>query len=481
MHWTTIRDDFRHESYGRPAPPAGCRLPVGVALLLLTAAPSGAQESAWRLDEALATPDWLDVGGSYQARLEAMDNSFRVVDPGSDQLLVARLLLAVEARGDRFYAGAELEDARAWLHDVGTPVGTDDVNAGELLRAYVGYRRSDLFAAGDRFDLSLGRLTMNFGSRRLVARNVFRTTVNAFTGALAAWSLPDTVDLQAFYTLPVSRLPTALERERLLDNEVEFDRESTATRFWGIRASNLKIGSGAAGELYWYELDESDSPRLPTRNRDITTLGLRVTGDRGAWSWELEAAHQTGTSRATPLPIDQLDLDHRAWFVHVEAVRRFETDRNTRLALRYDYASGDRDPNDGEMERFDSLFGARPFDFGPISLYGPLARSNLKSPGVRVDFDVVDGVDAQVGYRAAWVAARRDFLPTGGVRDRDGQSGSFIGHQLDFRLRWFAIPQSLRIDLGGAYLVKGEILEDAPTAPPSGNTIFGYLMAVFTF
>ena len=67
--------------------------------------------------------------------------------------------------------------------------------------------------------VQLGRLTMDLGSRRLVARNRFRNNTNAFTGVDWKWQSELGWDFRAFYVLPVQRLPS--ERERLFDNDVE--------------------------------------------------------------------------------------------------------------------------------------------------------------------------------------------------------------------------------------------------------------------
>lgn len=63
--------------------------------------------------------------------------------------------------------------------------------------------------------------------------------------------------------------------------------------------------------------------------------------------------------------------------------------------------SGDGDPNDGRTERFDTLFGARRFEFGPTGIYGLLARSNVNSPGVKLDLRPKPGLALMLAYRAA--------------------------------------------------------------------------------
>ena len=75
------------------------------------------------------------------------------------------------------------------------------MNAAELLRAYLEYQGAGPGAGTLR--LRGGRITMDVGSRRFVARNRFRNTINGFTGFDAQWSSDEGHTLRAFYTLPV--------------------------------------------------------------------------------------------------------------------------------------------------------------------------------------------------------------------------------------------------------------------------------------
>jgi len=151
--------------------------------LLATAALAFADDFPWRLQDALNAPGWLIVEGDYRARYESLNNTYRILDPGSDDLVASRVHLHVRADGEQFYAGLELQDSRAWLDDTFTPVGTDDVNVLEPIRAYIGYRSGNV-------DVQLGRMTMDVGSRRMIARNRFRNTTNVFTGINAIWTNP---------------------------------------------------------------------------------------------------------------------------------------------------------------------------------------------------------------------------------------------------------------------------------------------------
>lgn len=450
------------------------RTSCALLLLVVGCACAHAQDEQRSLGSALGAPDWLSVTGSFRLRYEYMENTFRVVGPAQDELLVSRLRIHTRANGERFYGGFELQDSRAWLHQDLTPVGTDDVNALEPLQLYVGYRT-------DTLDVQLGRITMDVGSRRFVALNRTRNTINGFTGINARWTLPGRRSLQTFLTMPVARLPNNIERDRLRDNEFELDQEHEERVFWGLYLSGVGLAGGLDSDWYLFGLHEKDRPSLPTRNRDFLTAGLRLRKATDSWAFEFESALQSGEIRATLLPTDVTDLDHRAWFAHVELSRDLAGRWEPSVILRFDYASGDKDPDDGEFNRFDTLFGARRWEFGVTGIHGVFARSNILSPGLGLRLKPRPSFDLRFDYRPAWLASDRDFLTTAGLRDREGNSGSFIGHQLDVRWRWKPSSSNLSVDITAAYLWKGEFLEDAPLAPPADNTFYWYFSANFAF
>ena len=73
-----------------------------------------------------------------------------------------------------------------------------------------------------------------------------------------------------------------------------------------------------------------------------------------------------------------------AGFAHASAGYTFDAAWTPRVRVAWDYASGDADPNDGQNNRFDTLFGARRFEYGPTGIYGAVFRANLNSPEIRL-------------------------------------------------------------------------------------------------
>lgn len=435
----------------------------------------------WRLDEALGAPDWLDAGGSYRIRYETLDGAFRKGAAGSDQILVERLLFGVRAHWNAVYLGAELEDSRTQLADAGTPLGTDEVDTFEPLQIYAGLRESDVVQSGDSLDVRAGRITIDAGSRRLVARNRFRNTLNAFTGIEGVWTGAGGTEVQAFYVLPVQREPA--NRDALAHNSTQLDKESFRVELWGILVSQKNLLGRASGEVYLYGLHERDRPGVAVADRDLYTPGLRLFAKpkAGAWDFEIEGALQFGTSRFTPSPSDTADLDHFAGFFHGDVAYSFDVQWSPRLVLQYDYASGDEHPGDRVNNRFDTLFGARRFDFGPTGIYGAFARSNIDSPGFRIEAKPAAGLGGFIGYRAVWLAASRDVLTAANLRDVAGDTGNFVGHQIEAELHYDLLPGNLVLETGGAYLIDGPFLRHAPGAPHAGNTSYFYVQSTLSF
>ena len=447
---------------------------VGLIMMMSCSGVAQAQDVPTQPETATETPDSISISGSFRLRYESMRNTYRLVGPDEDELLVSRLLVHAQYKGKRLYGGLELHDSRAWWEEDLTPVGTDDVNALEPLRAYIGYRYEDV-------DIQAGRMTMDVGSRRLISRNRMRNTINAFTGVRAKWSTSGGVDLDTFLTMPVARLPNNLERDRLRNNEFELDQEHWERILWGLHVSHLRFGNRLDAAAYLIGIREEDRPGLPTRNRDFVTAGVHTKHSGDVWAYEFEAALQNGTSRASVLPLDTTDLDHRAWFTHAEISRKLPGSWEPSVIVRFDYASRDDNPEDGEFNRFDTLYGDRRWEFGPTGIYGALTRSNILSPGLALRSKPSPSTDFRVDYRPAWLASKRDFMPTAALRDRDGLSGSFIGHQVDLRWRWWSGSRNLTVDFTAAYLWKGEFLKNAPGAPPPANTAYAYISTALAF
>jgi len=190
-----------------------------------------------------------------------------------------------------------------------------EVNALELVQAYAKVELGDQRkgAKGGHGLLTLGRQTMDIGSRRLVARNRFRQTTNAFTGADLEWTTRGGARLQAFWTMPQIRRPD--DAQGLRDNRITFDLETTRVQFFGAHATLPHVLGGTL-EAYGFRLAEQDGDNRLTRNRRLWTTGARLFARpaAGKWDHDIEGAYQFGTARRSTAAADVTDSTSRRGF-----------------------------------------------------------------------------------------------------------------------------------------------------------------------
>ncbi|EED34136.1 conserved hypothetical protein [Luminiphilus syltensis NOR5-1B] len=412
------------------------------------------------------TAETIDFSGSYRLRYESLHNGPRPDSPESDELLVSRLFAQVKFEHESLIGLFEIQDSRAWLASTGTPLGTDDVNALEPLQAWIGWRGTADFP----LQVIAGRMTKQLSTRRLVARNRFRNTSNSFSGIDAEWS-GDRWRVNGFFLRPVQREPQ--DRRELERNRARVDETSSGQVFWGFELAPAQEPSWS---IHLLGLEEEDRDGFPTRDRDLVTFGAQyntVFASNGGWHHAGEVAIQTGRSRASLDSEDRNDLDHTAWFAHGELGFTWNTPWNPRVTLSMDYGTGDRDPTDNKTERFDTLFGARRFEYGPSGIYAVQARSNIVSPELR--WTAMKGpFELMAAWRSFWLEQPLDTHAGTGFRQKGDTRDRWVGHQVEGRVR-YSINRHWQLESGAVHLDKGPVLGSDAFAQGGRDAVYIYL------
>jgi hypothetical protein len=447
-----------------------------VLFVLLMVASAAADEGPWRFDRSVNLPERLALDFTHRTRIGHLEDQFRSGLEGNDTVLSFRSQLHARLRVlDWLTLGGEFIDSRLALDSDSTPRSTALINTTELLQAY-----AKLAHPIGELDAQLrgGRITMDVGSRRLVARNRFRNTINGFTGIDASIRTKNELSVRAFAVLPVQRRP--FRPQDLERPQTQIDKEDFNVVFVGLFGSG-RLPTGDQLELFSFGLREEDSGGRPTRNRKLWTGGWRLfrTPAAGRFDFQLESVLQAGESRLASAGRE--DLDHLAHFHHAELGYRFDAPWSPRLVAQFDYASGDDDPTDDENNRFDTLFGARRFDYGPTGIFGPFVRANLITPGLRLQLKPHARITGFTSVRAFWVAEKKDALLGMRLQDPRGNSGRYVGTQVEARIRFQILPGNLGLELGFAHLFTDEFREEVPTNNGQGDTTYVYAQTVVSF
>ncbi len=436
----------------KPAAAAGAWKPAETADAVLI------QENvSWQrhLHDALGLPEWIDLAIEHRTRFEYLGNSFRPGEPSTQTQYPqrTRLRLGLDGPGPlRFLA--EIQDARTW-GDGPRDFTVLMENKVDVLQLLVAATTKDLLGSGLRGDLHLGRMTLDVASRRLVARNSFRNTTNAFDGGHVQIGDGKDWRLRGFFVLPVLPKPGYLD-----------DDPSTRALFWGV-AAEAKRAAWLELEIYYLGLHDR------ILRRDYSTYGVRgLRRPKPAQlDYELELIGQFG---------ERGRQDHTAFASHAALGYTLDAPWKPRLVAQLDYASGTEDPNGDASHGFDPLFGARRFDLNPTGIFGAFRRSNILSPGVRVVVSPLETVRAQVKVRHWQLAEKRDAFSGTGLRDRSGDSGRQLGQDVELSAQWTPAPW-LTLDVGYDHWFKGSYMDEVPGTPTRDDTDYAYVSALVRF
>ncbi len=441
---------------------AASRLALAAAALIIAGA-AAAQTDA----------TGFDFNGAQRTRYETLDPQFRAGFSDNDEAVALQTTLAFNWRSEAWHVGGEIMDSRSYGVDSGSFANGTTTNTLEPIQAFVAWRN-------DASTVRLGRVTQDLGKRRLFARNRYRNTVNNFTGIDWSWTGAEGRAARAFYWVPMRALPS--DQESVLDNEYEHDRGVRGNSITGFFYQFPTFSNRHRLESYVFDAKAESRTDLATAY-DLVTVGARAyrPPQAGEWNYEVETVLQSGDSGGVVGGVARSDLDHRASFLHFEVGYQLDAPGSPNLLLQYDRATGDEDPTDAEIDRFNTLFGARRFDVGPTGIYGIVARSNIDSPGVRLTFRPAPRWQAMLSYRSYRLEAARDSWVGSGWRDTSGAAGSSIGRHLEGSFTWAAIPDRLSVETGFAHLWAGRFAEQSAGAAFRGDPQYFYAAVTTTF
>jgi hypothetical protein len=415
------------------------------------------------LKHMLHTPRWLDLGVEFRARYEHMTNPFRRSEFGTDEQAFTRTLARMGLNGGPFRFLVEMIDARAFYHEPGEFQNNTTVDTSDILQLFGSATSENFLSTGLRADVHVGRITMDMGRRRLLARNIFRNTINSFDGAHFMLSRSKVWSLRAFITKPTFRDSTAFNDPY----------GQAGSLFWGAYYTNQQV-SWLQTDLYYFGLQDQNKTVI---QRKYSTFGLRLFKNPkvAEFDYEIESDWQVG-ARGTK--------DHFAYFQHVEAGYTINRKWQPRPVVLFDYASGTADPNGTYDQTFDTLFGARRWEMTPTGIFGPFFRSNLMYPGAQLFLTPRADVQIYLKYRAWYLAQERDAWVGSALQDSTGSSGNFLGQDVEIRLRW-TINVNATLEAGYDHLFKGSymanIVRRVPGAPPAEDTDYFYLQTQIRF
>jgi hypothetical protein len=400
---------------------------------------------------------WASFGGQVRERLEGWDG-FNFGSPAGSDTDDVFLLSRIRAHAD-LHVGRHLRffaEGRSALSTHTNLVARNrklDIDEIDLQNGFV---ELDVDAGPLGMRLRGGREELLFGRQRLVSPLDWANTRRGFEGSTLRLS-GERVAATGFWTKPVTVQKNDYNRLR--------------NQFYGIYTTVKQLGRHNV-DIYWLGLGRDGVTfNGTTGHEQRQTVGTRAAGGSGptdAWYYDAEVAYQTGEVGSADVRafMGSAILGIRATLAGVRPV--FE--------LGADYASGDDDPGDGDVETFNQLFPLGHAYFGFIDQVG---RQNIVSTHGTAIFDLPFGITTQIDGHYFWRASDDDALyNAGGGVVRAGTLGGSndVGAEMDLTLKRALSPHTL-LTIGYSHFFPGQFIEQSG---PDQHIDFGYLAFEYT-
>lgn len=371
------------------------------------------QQNAWDPLKWISLGDgWhLTLGGQARLRFESEQNkAFGGVEPSQDAFLLQRYFLHGDLRYDeglRFFLQGKFAHVNDRDRNVGL-AGLEDHT--DIHQAFVDV---DTLMIDNKLTYRLGRQELQYGNQRLISPLDWGNTRRTFDGFKVFTELEDW-QLDAFAVRPV------------LDDRRNLDDEDENIDFYGLYSTHKEPGT-LATDFYFLLLKNNNmaaNSNADVGRRTLYTPGTRLWGACGDWDYETELAAQFGTFAGDRV---------QAWMATAGGGYMF-SDRpwRPRIALLYDYASGDGDPTDGKHETFNQHYPLGHAWLGYLDLVG---RSNIHAIKTQLRVEPTNKLAAWADFHTFFADQDEDALySAGGTPTRRlvaGAGSHSVGHELD--------------------------------------------------
>jgi len=303
--------------------------------------------------------DRLHFFGHTRQRITMIDDlAFGEELQNGDWFYTHRYALGAEYTNGRFRMLGEL--GAAFIH--GAVEGDSPVEENRLAINRL-YAEVDLIQSDDlRLTARVGRDEWRLGSQRLVGWRDGTNVRRRFDGGRLFLDIGDW-EIQALLGFEVER------DIGVLDDDINDDRA-----LWGVYAVHeAPIGLPGKIDLYYLGFDDENGRNFTVTGRERRhSIGLRYWGQQGQWDWNWEAIYQFGEFDTA-----EQNGNISAWTVASITGYTFEhAPLKPRIALSANVASGDSNPEDGDVRSFNALFPRGSY-FSELAQIGPRNFYNI--------------------------------------------------------------------------------------------------------
>lgn len=351
-------------------------------------------------------------------------------------------------------------------NDIGVSAAEGD-DVFDILKAYV-----QIGNIKKGFSSTIGRQFLSYGDQRLVGPLEWLNQARTFDAVKLRYAAP-TFAVDAFVSSPVNFTNNMWNQSDFLDND-----EARNAVFSGIYLATQWVPVNTTTDFYiFHKSDDGTADFGPVRgDTSFVTLGTLWKGDPkklGGFDYEMEMAYQTGE-------VSGRDLDAFAghWALGYNWLKH---SWKPRLAVQYNYGTGDGDQNDGSIQTFQNLYPTNHLFYGFMDTTGWI---NMHNPQLNLSFMPTPKLKVMLDYHLYWMANTADawYRVNGVTRVRPLNGAAvtadqFRGQELDLTAVYKLNPH-VAIQAGYSYFMAGNYLDDTGA---EDDAHFGYVQVQLDF
>lgn len=350
------------------------------------------------------------------------------------------------------------QDTREWDSDrpnVIGAMGAEGDDPFDVRQAYI-----ELGNAKSGWSGKIGRQIFLYGDERLVGPLEWANQGRTFDAVRLRYA-SEKWWVEAFASSVVKFDDDAINQSDWFDDAM---RDQT---FSGLYFSTTAIGKQTT-DFYVFHLNEDAA----AGDTSFFTLGTRMKSTAGAygpWDYETEMAFQSGDVRGKDLT---------AFAGHWGVGYTFDHAWKPRLALEYNYGSGDDNAADGDVDTFQNLFPTNHKFYGYMDVF---SWQNLHNVAISLTAAPTKKLTARLDYHLFWLADTGDAWyranGTTAVRPITPGADSFAGSEVDLTLT-YKVNKNLSFMAGYSHFFAGGYLDDTGAGDDAD---FAYVQAQLDF
>jgi hypothetical protein len=362
---------------------------------------------------------YLSIGGDIRERFESFSNPFfGLRGVSSDNYLLHRFMLHSDLHlGEEFRLFLQFNNTLVTSRQL--RVSPIEQNPFDLSQAFFDLK-FNLSASGDAITVRTGRQEIGFGSGRLLWFRDPTNTRLSFDG------------VRAIFNIGQTRVDTFFLRPVFLGAFPFDDRPNANEAVWGAYSTfPVPFLPDGRADLYYLGNDRLGAVFASGRGHENRhSFGVRLSGRPVPFDYDVDLLTQIGSFDQNRIAASAISGNVGYTFRGLPLLPR--------LGLKFNYATGDRDPNDGVLQTFFPLYSAPPVFSSEALITG---LSNVIDIHPTLTLKLTDSVTLAAEYDWLWRESNRDgvYLPNGqpliaAIPSSDNRLGTLWQIKLDWQV-----------------------------------------------